>query len=335
MFTPSGHLYRIDQVPDHFKEVFILHGYRHPKSTPQQCVKSLFEATNETLNVWTHLLPTFLFVWRFMNLLYEHDVWNDAYTWPLFAFAFVCCSYPLTSAVAHMFNTMSSRARHICFFFDYSALSMYSLGSAIAYKAYSFPTALYNTAYADWYVHVAICNAIGCTLLASESRFLRAGKFLKFCRLSAFAFPYLFDTMPIMLRVLTCDGDDCNDSSLVPHSRQYMFVFMAAFLYATHMPERIHPGKFDIIGHSHQLFHICGVIATNDQMNAILYDLEERKDYLLSHGDIPSFHLSIGAIVAVALINLITIGYMSQRLTPETLETMEACGKEMDGPCCH
>ena len=37
------------------------------------------------------------------------------------------------------------QARHLCFFFDYAALSLYSLGVAIAYKAYLFPRELIGT----------------------------------------------------------------------------------------------------------------------------------------------------------------------------------------------
>lgn len=36
---------------------------------------------------------------------------------------------------------------------------------------------------------------------------------------------------------------------------------MGAFLYMTRVPERCKPGTFDMCGHSHQLFHICVLIA--------------------------------------------------------------------------
>lgn len=40
-----------------FHEQGILFGYRHPQSSATACVLSLFQMTNETLNIWTHLLP--------------------------------------------------------------------------------------------------------------------------------------------------------------------------------------------------------------------------------------------------------------------------------------
>lgn len=40
-----------------FHEQGILFGYRHPQSSATACILSLFQMTNETLNIWTHLLP--------------------------------------------------------------------------------------------------------------------------------------------------------------------------------------------------------------------------------------------------------------------------------------
>lgn len=38
------------------------------------------------------------------------------------------------------------------------------------------------------------------------------------------------------------------------------FYIVGAFIYAFRVPERWWPGKFDILGHSHQIFH-CLVVA--------------------------------------------------------------------------
>lgn len=58
------------------------------------------------------------------------DAWSDVFTWPLLVFLVSACMYPLASSCAHTFSTMSARARHVCFFFDYGALSFYSLGES-------------------------------------------------------------------------------------------------------------------------------------------------------------------------------------------------------------
>uniref|UniRef100_A0A670ZLU8 Uncharacterized protein n=1 Tax=Pseudonaja textilis TaxID=8673 RepID=A0A670ZLU8_PSETE len=41
-----------------FWEEGIMSGYRHPKSSALDCVLSSFQLNNETVNIWTHFLPT-------------------------------------------------------------------------------------------------------------------------------------------------------------------------------------------------------------------------------------------------------------------------------------
>uniref|UniRef100_A0A8D2JG36 Uncharacterized protein n=1 Tax=Varanus komodoensis TaxID=61221 RepID=A0A8D2JG36_VARKO len=49
---------RVTRVPAVFWEDGIISGYRHPKSSALDCVLSSFQLNNETINIWTHFLPT-------------------------------------------------------------------------------------------------------------------------------------------------------------------------------------------------------------------------------------------------------------------------------------
>lgn len=68
------------------------------------------------------------FVWRFVTALYVTDIQNDSYSWPLFVYMGTSCVYPLASSCAHTFSSMSRNARHICYFLDYGAVNLFSLG---------------------------------------------------------------------------------------------------------------------------------------------------------------------------------------------------------------
>uniref|UniRef100_A0A8C3XRR7 Uncharacterized protein n=1 Tax=Chelydra serpentina TaxID=8475 RepID=A0A8C3XRR7_CHESE len=46
------------QIHRIFWEDGIISGYRHPKSSALDCILSSFQMTNETVNIWTHFLPT-------------------------------------------------------------------------------------------------------------------------------------------------------------------------------------------------------------------------------------------------------------------------------------
>uniref|UniRef100_A0A8B9SEG6 Progestin and adipoQ receptor family member 6 n=2 Tax=Apteryx TaxID=8821 RepID=A0A8B9SEG6_APTOW len=51
-------IFQVHQVPRIFWEDGIMSGYRHPKSSALDCILSSFQMTNETINIWTHFLPT-------------------------------------------------------------------------------------------------------------------------------------------------------------------------------------------------------------------------------------------------------------------------------------
>ncbi|XP_048730988.1 membrane progestin receptor gamma-B-like isoform X2 [Ostrea edulis] len=311
----SGPTYNIHQVPEHFHEHFIISGYRHPKSTPLQCLLSVFDATNETFNFWTHFLPSCYFFWVLRNLSDTLDFKHDSYTWPLLGYMFVCIIFPLASATAHTFNTMSTLARHICFFMDYGALSIFSLGVAIAYRAYCFPSDLKDTWFGQHYSDIALVNSIICTIVSCQTRFMPTSSLRKVLRLGAFAWPYCYDSIPIVYRLLLCSPEDCSLQSQFIHARQFIFALLAAFLYATHLPERLHPGRFDIIGHSHQLFHVCSILGTMDQMQAILYDMRARGPLLRGRDwEFSCAWSTIGVILSVMTVNSLIILLFSLKL---------------------
>ena len=71
------------------------------------------------------------FVWRFLVLSSSLDFCQEPYHWPLLICLLLVCLYPFASSCAHTFSSMSARARHICYFCDYGALSLYSLGEPL------------------------------------------------------------------------------------------------------------------------------------------------------------------------------------------------------------
>ena len=57
--------------------------------------------------------------------------------------------------------------------------------------------------------------------------------------------------------------DSMSLSWVAAHGALYLF---GALLYATRFPERRYPGKFDIWGNSHQIFHICVLLAAGTHL---------------------------------------------------------------------
>lgn len=67
-------------------------------------------------------------MWRLLALAGAPGFRAEPYHRPLLVFLLPACLYPFASCCAHTFSSMSPRARHICYFLDYGALSLYSLG---------------------------------------------------------------------------------------------------------------------------------------------------------------------------------------------------------------
>nr|KAF6316363.1 progestin and adipoQ receptor family member 6 [Pipistrellus kuhlii] len=163
-------LLQVHQVPRVFWEDGIVSGYRRPTSSALDCVLSSFQMTNETVNIWTHFLPTWYFLWRLLVLAGGPGFRAEPYHWPLLVFLGPTCLYPFASCCAHTFSSMSPRARHICYFLDYGALSLYSLGCAFPYAAYSMPASWLHGRLHQLFVPTAALNSLLCTGLSCYSR---------------------------------------------------------------------------------------------------------------------------------------------------------------------
>ncbi|XP_005511299.2 membrane progestin receptor gamma isoform X1 [Columba livia] len=309
-------LLSIHQVPKGYQEQGILFGYRPPRSSAADCLLSAFQMTNETLNIWTHFVPAWYFVWTLVGRLRGPGGWEDPQARPLLAYLLTCCIYPLASSCAHTFSTMSTHARHLCYFFDYAALSMYSLGSALAYSAYIFPTEWVNSTFHHCYVPIAVFNTVISTSLSCYSRFLEVERpgLSKASRTLAFAYPYLFDSIPLFYRLYMCAAQRCTDAAILLHYKHTALAFLTCFIFASHLPERLAPGHFDYIGHSHQVFHVCGIIGTHFQLEAILTDMAERQGRLLPPSPLPSALQTLGSMGVCAVVSLAVIGRCSLAL---------------------
>lgn len=309
-------LFRVDQIPQVFREQGILFGYRHPQSSATACILSLFQMTNETLNIWTHLLPFWFFTWKFVTKFYGTNIQNDSYSWPLLVYMGTSCVYPFASSCAHTFSSMSQKARHICYFLDYGAVNLFSLGSAIAYLAYVFPDTLMHTLFHDFYLSLAVLNTLFSTGLACYSRFLeiQRSRLYKVLRVLAFAYPYICVSLPVFYRLFLLPGDSALSEATLYHQKHIAMTLLASFFYSAHVPERLAPGRFDYIGHSHQLFHVCVVMATHLQMEAIILDKNLRKDWLMTTSKPLSLAQISGAILVSLLFSIINIIYFSAAL---------------------
>ncbi|XP_033051413.1 membrane progestin receptor delta isoform X3 [Trachypithecus francoisi] len=251
-------LLQVHQVPRVFWEDGIMSGYRRPTSSALDCVLSSFQMTNETVNIWTHFLPTWYFLWRLLALAGGPGFRAEPYHWPLLVFLLPACLYPFASCCAHTFSSMSPRARHICYFLDYGALSLYSLGEpdrrgSAASRSRSrggtrdigaCPSGLSCTPPPHRRLRLPLCRLLHAGLLAARP----PAPVLCACRRTQL----LLVHRPLLLLPLgLCwgRGHSCGQEALSTSHGYHLFcALLTGFLFASHLPERLAPGRFDYIG---------------------------------------------------------------------------------------
>uniref|UniRef100_A0A8C2L1Y4 Progestin and adipoQ receptor family member Va n=1 Tax=Cyprinus carpio TaxID=7962 RepID=A0A8C2L1Y4_CYPCA len=197
------------------------------------------------------------------------------FTWPFLVFLLSCCVYPLASSCAHTFSTMSERARHICFFFDYGALSFYSLDKWI------------NCTFHTYYVPIADVN---CKLF----KVLLIGRPAFFCR----SLCAMVRVAPLMRPVLfTISTSGCLHWLTFCHTPVQLqipaFLFkqrimnldrmMLVGIFQTSVNSKLWFFNASFTCQNHQLFHVFGITGTHFQMTAIDLDMAAPKQWLHAH----------------------------------------------------
>lgn len=265
------------EIPLQFREPFIDSGYRLPYMTPWECVLSLFTPCNETLNVWSHIAAFFFFCCHYYSIFWNnHNPFEDPFVYPLVAFAFGVSSAFLMSAGAHLFNSISPRIRHVCFYFDYAAISLYTFTAGQAFYFYSRPldsnlTVLNNP---ELFLAISVLTSLTTTTVCCASRH-RWHRYKHLLRTSGYVLSWFFNTLPYTWRLYTCSSYlRCHAISKPYFMRHVLCYAVAAIANASKFPERLMRGVFDFIGQSHHFLHIVSAIGAGDEFTTMMLDME-------------------------------------------------------------
>lgn len=309
-----------DKIAPEFHELGILSGYRKPPCSFKLGFLSIFQLHNETLNIWTQIVPAFYFISElFLCFFHLGERFLLLYLITITLFLF-------TSSCAHTFSCLSPRSRHVCFFLDYVGITTYSSGCAACYYAFALPVDFMRLSSSiglnvcDIYLFISILLCIWGTHLSCETRFWKPSLFRNFVRMGAFAINLIYLAVPVLWRVISCSRESDTASnypecaSAYYWSLHFLFTFTAGILYLSHFPERMFPGKFDTFGHSHQLFHVFSALGSVMQYYALRTDLRYRTTNLKLMLHAPSIPLSLLCIVIVVLSNTFIFFKFCKRL---------------------
>jgi adiponectin receptor len=249
-------------VPDWSKDnPYILGHYRHTGKRWDYYMRSIFSIHNETVNIWTHILAALGYLSFLIWSIIEYHNVIQTYIIQAIVFygyiivSFICFSF---STIMHTFYPISERTCNRLMSLDYSGIFMNMTSSISAFIYFSF--------YCDVLYQKLYFILLSTVTLIIMSIFIKynclTAPNLKTFRIFLFIIYGLSLLAPIIHR-LTVSLQ--NDSYFLDELRlcllSILFYVSGIVFYITLIPEKIKPGKFDLIGNSHNIFHIlvlCG-----------------------------------------------------------------------------
>ncbi|XP_035677962.1 uncharacterized protein LOC118416809 isoform X4 [Branchiostoma floridae] len=249
-------------LPEWLKDNEYLKGsHRPPMPSFRSCFRSMFRIHSETGNIWTHFLGCLAFIAVAIYFLVKrssadmhHPLIEKFVCGAFFLGAVLCLGF---SWIFHTVYCHSERTAKIFGRLDYSGISLMIMGSFVPWLYYT-----YYCKEVAQYTYLAIVMALGicCIVISlwekfSEPRF-RAFRACMFLGLGCSG------VVPV-IHYLISDGFNMaiTAGQVGWLGLMGLLYIVGAVMYATRVPERFFPGKFDLWFHSHQIFHVLVVAA--------------------------------------------------------------------------
>ncbi|KAI1174510.1 mPR-like GPCR protein [Nemania sp. FL0916] len=253
-----------DELPVwHQDNPFIKHGYRPISRSTIACFQSWGSLHNETLNIYTHLIPAAaaLFIgeaWVLLDLRRRYvDIGASDYV----IFTFLLSAAAACLGISSAYHTLMSHSREV----EARWLRLDFVGIIILIVG-SFVSGIYVGFWCEWTqrkIYWSMSASLGAiSIVIMLAPFFQGPKWRTF-RLVVFVVTGLSGFAPIIHGIHMFGFAQMARQSGLPYYFAEGGIFLiGAVTYASRFPERIKPGRFDIFGSSHQIFHILVVIAT-------------------------------------------------------------------------
>jgi len=265
-------LYKYEDTPGWMQDnIYITSGYRANYSVAL-CIKSLFRMHNETWSIWTHLVGFLLFfILMFVTfaVLLESPTVGDVFVFLVFL---ICAQIQmLASAIFHIFYCHSAQVCSWLVRIDYSGINLMIVGSYYPPLYYLFKCyPVWQGTYLALITIIGVAGVIISVLpIFSSPRFrvIRVVFFIMIGFFAVFPLPHLWVlagtklVWPVAWREMIMGA---------------LYV-MGAIIYATRIPERCYPGKFEYSPlSSHSVWHLFTIAAALVQLWVCLFAYHQR-----------------------------------------------------------
>ena len=241
---------------------YIINGYRI-NFTYSQCLKSICMYTNESINIWSHLLGVALFIYYLYETIfyilpiYKTSTSTDYLIVVLYSICFIFCF--LFSTLFHIFCCHSKKSCDFWLKLDLLGITLSLWGCyipSIYYGFYCFR--LWKIFYTSSIILMMIMNAI---FQLHNSRVYT--KKTDYKQIVFFVLLVAFGVIPAIHWIYLLNGFSNSLVTLfLPKIVMMYLLGVIAFLfYITKIPEKLFPGYFDYFGASHQCWHLLVIYA--------------------------------------------------------------------------
>lgn len=284
-----------DLPPWHFQHRQLYSGYRKSPVSFYEATITLFQWHNESINVWLHIIgPILLFVFtRHITSDFQDIINIGTVIDHIFFFVSVIsgCILPLLiSATCHQYYFMNKKCHEFCWFLDFTGILLSMFTGAITFMYFSF--------YWKKYLMIICCTlvSIGCmaTYHLCWNRYINrvrqdvlipCDRFPEFSfYLSTCAAALLFAEVAVVILVE-------QEYIYHPSYRWIMIQTVMSPVISTigivifargGFPERfcknfgLHEGFFDMLGHSHQIWHLLSALTMFNWVHILVDHYELR-----------------------------------------------------------
>ncbi len=260
------------QVALVFREPNIYTGYRLPGQSWSYYLASLFQIHNELGNVWSHILTSlihaYLAMYTYLNPGTDHpDIIG------VIGFHVMHCTCANLSVMAHLFHSKSVYHHYTLFMYDYIGIAMHIHGCATLHYHCLGTETLYQY-FGHFYLFMNSSVAVLFYAVAAAAKGFLEHNYLVERRVLTCIIGVVVTmhaALPLMFK--TYEDYHWNNSVFSPHSHAVLWYIFSMTIHVLKLPETILPGQFDIIGHSHQWWHILNLTAAMKTYHEAHHDL--------------------------------------------------------------
>jgi len=288
-------LFSDDSMPDWIRRPFITHGYRPVGLPMRRIVASAFRIHNETGNFWTHAIPSVLFgciaLPYTISFRLAHESLFDRAIMCVYVLAVTTCHS--ASSMYHLFACRSQKTFTTLCRLDYKAIvslicasQMPAISVLIARKSTILGFIALSILGILWLIGMPLMNVLERYEMDSVKNFLMI--FMAFYSL-------IFVAITRTFRALHFPRDEIV-FVLKRVGIMYACYSVGFIIWGLKFPERCIPGRVNLVGHSHQLWHMAVTAASSTWLFA-LYQI-----YDFSSSSVISAGLSSAAASTVSLV---------------------------------